>query len=187
MRSGKQSREQLGIHGDSEYRMESEIRFALLTAVATGQEQGHRAEKKRLLTMEFRTFLSVFIHVPCQITPPCQENDSLATELELLQPSIVSAVCCSRSVGPKCQKGNVLEKKSFDVESEAKRNRNAKPRSISRYEAIAIEKKSASPLVRSLLRYRIQALTNKLSHILGLVGRFPVIIKASDQNTDTIS
>lgn len=40
---------------------------ALLTPVAPGQEQEHRAEKKRLLTMEFRTFLSVFIHVPCQI------------------------------------------------------------------------------------------------------------------------
>ncbi len=40
---------------------------ALLTPVATGQEQAHRAEKKRLLTMEFRTFLSVFIHVPYQI------------------------------------------------------------------------------------------------------------------------
>lgn len=40
---------------------------ALLTPVAPGQEQEHRAEKKRLLTMEFKTFLSVFIHVPCQI------------------------------------------------------------------------------------------------------------------------
>jgi hypothetical protein len=40
---------------------------ALLIPVEPKQAEQHRAEKKRLLTMEFRTFLSVFIHVPCQI------------------------------------------------------------------------------------------------------------------------
>ena len=40
---------------------------ALLTPIEPEHEQEHRAEKKRLLTMEFKTFLSVFIHVPCQI------------------------------------------------------------------------------------------------------------------------
>ena len=40
---------------------------ALLTPVEPKHAEQHRAEKKRLLTMEFRTFLSVFIHVPCQI------------------------------------------------------------------------------------------------------------------------
>jgi len=40
---------------------------ALLTPVEPEHEQEHRAEKRRLLTMEFKTFLSVFIHVPCQI------------------------------------------------------------------------------------------------------------------------
>lgn len=40
---------------------------ALLTPVEPKQAEQHRAEKKQLLTMEFRTFLSVFIHVPCQI------------------------------------------------------------------------------------------------------------------------
>jgi len=40
---------------------------ALLTPVEPKHQNEHRAEKKRLLTMEFKTFLSVFIHVPCQI------------------------------------------------------------------------------------------------------------------------
>jgi hypothetical protein len=40
---------------------------ALLIPVEQKHAEQHQAEKKRLLTMEFRTFLSVFIHIPCQI------------------------------------------------------------------------------------------------------------------------
>jgi hypothetical protein len=40
---------------------------ALLIPEEPEQKTEHRAEKKRLLTMEFKTFLSVFIHIPCQI------------------------------------------------------------------------------------------------------------------------
>jgi len=40
---------------------------ALLIPEDPEQKTEHTSEKKRLLTMEFKTFLSVFIHVPCQI------------------------------------------------------------------------------------------------------------------------
>jgi len=40
---------------------------ALLIPVEPKHRDEHQAEKKRLLKMEFRTFLDVFIHVPCQI------------------------------------------------------------------------------------------------------------------------
>lgn len=40
---------------------------ALLTPVEVGKEAEQRAEKKRLLSMEFRTFQRVFIQLPCQI------------------------------------------------------------------------------------------------------------------------
>ena len=40
---------------------------ALLVPEEPERKTEHRAEKKRLLTMEFKTFLSVFIHIPCQI------------------------------------------------------------------------------------------------------------------------
>ena len=40
---------------------------ALLLPVEPEHADSHRAEKKRLLTMEFKTFLSAFIHIPCQI------------------------------------------------------------------------------------------------------------------------
>jgi len=54
-------------------------------------------------------------------------------------------------------------KKSFDIASEANRNRNAKPRSNSKYEAKAIEKNQPVPLARSLLRCQNHAPTNKRS------------------------
>jgi hypothetical protein len=40
---------------------------ALLIPVESEKADAHLAEKKRLLTMEFKTFLSAFIHIPCQI------------------------------------------------------------------------------------------------------------------------
>lgn len=40
---------------------------ALLVPVEAQHDQEHRGEKKRLLTMEYKTFLSAFIHIPCQI------------------------------------------------------------------------------------------------------------------------
>lgn len=40
---------------------------ALLTPIEPEHETEHRAEKKRLLTMEFRTFQTLFIQIPCQI------------------------------------------------------------------------------------------------------------------------
>ena len=40
---------------------------ALLIPEEPERKAEHKAEKKRLLTMEFKTFLSVFIHIPCQI------------------------------------------------------------------------------------------------------------------------
>ena len=40
---------------------------ALLIPEEPERKTEHKAEKKRLRTMEFKTFLSVFIHIPCQI------------------------------------------------------------------------------------------------------------------------
>lgn len=40
---------------------------ALIIPEEPGKKTEHRAEKKRLLTMEFKTFLANFIHIPCQI------------------------------------------------------------------------------------------------------------------------
>lgn len=40
---------------------------ALLLPVSPRHRPKHEAERTRLLTMEFRTFLDLMIHVPCQI------------------------------------------------------------------------------------------------------------------------
>lgn len=40
---------------------------ALLIPIEPAHHAEHTAEKKRLLKMEFRTFLDVFVHIPCQI------------------------------------------------------------------------------------------------------------------------
>lgn len=40
---------------------------AMMIPVNPKNREKHQSEKQRLLTMEFRTFLSAFIHVPCQI------------------------------------------------------------------------------------------------------------------------
>jgi hypothetical protein len=41
--------------------------FALLLPMSPRHRPKHEAERTRLLTMEFRTFLDLMIHVPCQI------------------------------------------------------------------------------------------------------------------------
>ena len=40
---------------------------ALLLPISPSHRPKHEAERTRLLTMEFRTFLDLMIHVPCQI------------------------------------------------------------------------------------------------------------------------
>ena len=40
---------------------------ALMIPIEPAHRDEHVAEKKRLLKMEFRTFLDVFVHIPCQI------------------------------------------------------------------------------------------------------------------------
>jgi hypothetical protein len=40
---------------------------ALLIPVEDEHQAEHRAEKKRLMTMEFRTFQTAIIQIPCQI------------------------------------------------------------------------------------------------------------------------
>ena len=40
---------------------------ALLLPISSRHRSKHEAERRKLLTMEFRTFLDQMIHVPCQI------------------------------------------------------------------------------------------------------------------------
>ena len=59
--------EQLGLHGNDQRAWNLKSWAALLIPIDPAYCDEHVAEKRRLLKMEFRAFLDVFVHIPCQI------------------------------------------------------------------------------------------------------------------------
>ena len=68
-RAGRQPGEQLGLHGDDFAGLEPEGRWACAcpSRRATVREQAAASEKRRVLRMEFKTFLNALMRLPCQI------------------------------------------------------------------------------------------------------------------------
>ncbi len=59
--------EQLGVHGDRVAGVEPEGLEHPLVPVSPQHQTEHKAEKRKLLRMEFATFCTAFIQMPCQI------------------------------------------------------------------------------------------------------------------------
>ena len=67
-RAGRQPGEQLGLHGDDLAGLEPESLVGLaLARRAWATCRARREEKRRVLRMEFKTFLNAFVRLPCQI------------------------------------------------------------------------------------------------------------------------
>jgi hypothetical protein len=98
VRSGGQSREQLGLHGDNENRMELEILVRIIDTRCAWTRAGTSSGKE------------------------------VAPELDGLHARIFPVVCCTQSVEPISSTETCWKEELRHRKSEANRNRNAKPR-----------------------------------------------------------
>ncbi len=62
--TGEHAERQLGVHGHDRPRVEPQ---SLDGSAVPRWAESHKAQQRRLLTMEFRTFVAALIHIPAQI------------------------------------------------------------------------------------------------------------------------
>ena len=88
---GGQPGEQLGLHGHGELAWTLKAWAALLVPETPRHAQKHRAEKRTLLRMEFKTFRAAMIEMPCQIIRSGRRSDLSVAVVEPVAGCIFAA------------------------------------------------------------------------------------------------